>query len=150
MKIFRTEAALLDDSMRRQLLDLFIVRMLERRELTDPLSLDILAGMCESVMAQNDMLDAIVGLLDNYILIESENGLLTLLRPCEAQIQAGLFTEDSLDLAPEGTQVLCLADSVIDLVEEKGIEEAAKELMESIMVAEAANSTRRFVWKRPR
>lgn len=128
MKIFRSEAALLDDSMRRQLLDLFIVRMLERRELTDPMSFEILCNMCPDEPSRLAMLDALMDLLDSRILIEAENGLLTLVRPCEAQIQAGLFTEDTLDLVPPGTQVFSLADDVQRMVEEKGVDEACREI----------------------
>jgi len=130
MKIFRSEDVLFDQSLRTQVLELFLFAVAGGKPYT-PMFEDLLV-VCEDEPTKRNLLDVVVGLLDDHLLVEGEDRRLLLVRPNEAMVQVGFFTEDTLDLVPEGVKVFCLADRIQQIVDEKGADAAAVAAMVEI------------------
>lgn len=128
-KIFRSEASLFDESVRTQVLERFLVEFVNGRPMAP--TFEDLLKICEKD-AECALLDAVVGLLDDRLLLEGDDRRLMLVQPNEAMVQIGFFTEDTLDLVPEGVQVLCLSDETLKAMDEMGVEAVAAELTEKV------------------
>ena len=130
IRIFRSEAALFDDSIRTQILEFFLGGLAEGSERTP--TFEDLLEICEDATTQDELLGAVVGLLDDRLLVELDDRRLLLVRPSEARIQIGFFTEDTLDLVPEGVNVVCLTDGALETLDEGGAAALAAELAEEV------------------
>lgn len=127
MRIFRSEESLFNESLRTQVLELFLFPLSEGASF-EP-SFEDLLDVCECEEVRRDLLGVIVGLLDDRLLVEGSNHRFLLVQPNEAMIQTGFFPEDCLDLVPDGVKVFCLSERVERAVAEKGRDEAVKDLV---------------------
>jgi len=126
MRIGRSKKALASDSMRVQVLDLFLWAHVGGKTFVP--TFEDLCAMCEGDGARVLLLDAIIGLLDDGFLIERPDRTLVLVRPNDAMVEAGFYPEDCLDLVPEGEDVFFLSEEVEQMVAEIGVEEAAAKI----------------------
>ena len=118
MKIYRTKESLLDSSMKVQIVEMFLRKMLEGiiyttfNELYDITEEDV----------YDEMLDAVIELLDDCILKETAMGFLVR-DSNKASLCAGLFTEETIHLAPPRSEIFYLSDKVLEMVEHNDLED---------------------------
>jgi len=136
MRLFRSEDSLCDESLRMQILQFFLFSLMENKPFM-PTFEDLLL-ICEDEATRRDLLNVIVGLLDDRLLVEKEDRRLFLAQPNEAMIQAGFFPEDCLDLVPPGVRVFCLSEKAEQAIAEKGVDETARELAAKLAAELAA------------
>jgi len=134
MKIYRTEEAIFGyQTMRSQVLEAFLFGLVEGRKA--PFSFEVLCDMCSDDLGRSQMLYAVVELMDDGILVEMPNRDLVLASPNRAKVEAGFFTEEDLDLVPEGVNVMCLSDSAQEMIDEMGIDKAVEEMAADVVAA---------------